>query len=251
MRSDVLFSLTYVLLWVGLFAMARKGVSRLIVVVLFHGVTIIVALIATSAYQYFKVTGSTLDAGYLYLWYTSPAGTWGAIASELTPGLVVLILLIFAYAVVGPLLVTRLVTQWRGWRDGDDVRVAEVSWLRVFGVGLATYALFSFSLLPGGMTKTDESRSFARNFVVNVVVTGIAVAESEELPSLATDTVAEGAPPPATQARFVPTGAERRNVVLILLESTRAMATTPYNQGLDTTPFMDELAKRSLLVERV
>jgi lipoteichoic acid synthase len=250
MRSDLLFSLTYVLLWVGLFAMARKGVSRLIVVVLFHGVTIIVALIATSAYQYFKVTGSTLDAGYLYLWYTSPAGTWGAIASEFTPGLVVLILLIVAYAVVGPLLVTRLVTQWRGWRDGDDVRVAEVSWLRVFGVGLATYALFSFSLLPGGMATTDESRSFARNFVVNVVVTGIAVAESEELPNLATDTVAEGASPPAAQTSFVPTGAERRNVVLILLESTRAMATTPYNQGLDTTPFMDELAKRSLLVER-
>jgi phosphoglycerol transferase MdoB-like AlkP superfamily enzyme len=100
------------------------------------------------------------------------------------------------------------------------------------------------------MTTTDESRSFARNFVVNVVVTGIAVAESEELPTLATDTVPEAAPSPAAEASFVPTGAERRNVVLILLESTRAMATTPYNQDLDTTPFMDELAKRSLLVER-
>src|SRR5215207_3087763 len=238
MRSDLLFSAAYVLLWVSLFAVARRGVFRIVVVGLFHTVTVLIALIATSAYQYFSVTGSTLDSGYLYLWYNSPEGTWGAIASELTPGLLVLILLIVAYAVVGPLLVTRLVTQWRGWRDGDDVRVAEVSWLRVFGVGLATYALFSFSLLPGGMATTDESRSFARNFVVNVVVTGIAVAESEELPNLVTDTVAEGTPPPAEQTSFVPTGAERRNVVLILLESTRAMATTPYNQGLDTTPFM-------------
>src|SRR3712207_2159787 len=75
MRSDLLFSLAYVLLWVSLFAMARKGVSRFIVVVLFHVVTILVALITTIAYQYFSVTGSTLEFDYLYLWYNSPEGT--------------------------------------------------------------------------------------------------------------------------------------------------------------------------------
>ncbi len=247
MRSDLLFSLTYVLLWVGLFAMARKGVSRRIVVVLFHVVTTLVALITTSAYQYFKVTGSTLDFDYIYLWYNSPEGTWGAIASEVNPGLLVLILLILAYAVLGPSVVTRLVTRWRGW-SGADLRMAEIPWLRVFGVGLATYALCSFSLLPGGAS-TDESRSFAQNSVVNLAVTGIEVAESEELPALVADTVVEEAPP-AAEASLVPTESERRNVVLIFLESTRAMATTPYNQQLETTPFMDALAKKSLLVER-
>src|ERR687889_2842290 len=249
MRSDLLFSAAYVLLWVTLFAVARRGVFRPIVLGLFHVVTLLNALLATSAYQYFKVTGSTLDSGYLYLWYNSPEGTWGAIASELTPGLLALLTFILAYALLGPLLVTRLVTRWRGWPDADGAPAAEVSWLRVFGVGLAVYALFSFSLLPGGAS-TDESRSFAQDSIVNLVVTGIEVAESDELPALVADTVVEEAPPPAAEASFVPIESERRNVVLILLESTRAMATTPYNQDLETTPFMDELAKSSLLVER-
>ena len=249
MRSDFLFSAAYVLLWVGLFAVARRGVFRLIVVGLFHAVTLLNALLATSAYQYFKVTGSTLDSGYLYLWYNSPEGTWGAIASELTPGLLALLAFILAYALLGPLLVTRLVTRWRGWPDADGAPAAEISWLRVFGVGLAVYALFSFSLLPGGAS-TDESKSFAQDSIVNLVITGIEVAESEELPALVADTVVEEAPPPAAEASFVPIESERRNVVLILLESTRAVATTPYNQDLETTPFMDELAKSSLLVQR-
>jgi lipoteichoic acid synthase len=249
MRSDLLFSAAYVLLWATLFAVARRGVFRLIVLGLFHVVTLLNALLATSAYQYFKVTGSTLDSGYLYLWYNSPEGTWGAIASELTPGLLALLTFILAYALLGPLLVTRLVTRWRGWPDADGAPAAEVSWLRVFGVGLAVYALFSFSLLPGGAS-TDESRSFAQDSIVNLVVTGIEVAESDELPALVADTVGEEAPPAAADASFVPIESERRNVVLILLESTRAVATTPYNQDLETTPFMDELAKSSLLVQR-
>jgi lipoteichoic acid synthase len=39
------------------------------------------------------------------------------------------------------------------------------------------------------------------------------------------------------------------NVVIIILESTRARSVTPYNPGLPTTPFLAELAKHSLLVE--
>lgn len=42
---------------------------------------------------------------------------------------------------------------------------------------------------------------------------------------------------------------ERRNVVLVLLESTRASAVTPYNQDLATTPYLDELSRRSLMAE--
>ena len=249
MRSDLLFSAAYVLLWVSLFAVARRGVFRIVVVGLFHAVTVLVALLATSAYQYFKVTGSTLDSGYLYLWYNSPEGTWGAIASELTPGLLALLTFILAYALLGPLLVTRLVTRWRGWSDADGAPAEDVSWLRVFGVGLAVYALFSFSLLPGGAS-TNESKSFAQDSIVNLVITGIEVAESDELPALVADTVDEEAAPPPEEASFASTGSEKRNVVMIFLESTRAKATTPYNEGLETTPFMDELAKSSLLVQR-
>ncbi len=247
MRSDLLFNLGYVLLWVGLFALARRRASRGIVVGLFHVVTLLVALITTSAYQYYKVTGSTLDSDYLYLWLASPEGTGGAIASELTPGILALLLVVVSYAVLGPGLVTRLVLRWRGWSGAAPRTPVEVSWVRIGGVGLAAYALLSFSLLPGG-SSTGASKSFSRDAFVNVVMTAAQVAESEELPEIAAEPVAEN--PPA-EASLTPTaGTEKRNVVMIQLESTRARATTPYNESLDTMPFLDELAKQSLMVEQ-
>jgi lipoteichoic acid synthase len=41
-----------------------------------------------------------------------------------------------------------------------------------------------------------------------------------------------------------------RNVVVLVLESTRARSTTPYTPALHTTPFLDAIAKQSLLVEK-
>ena len=43
---------------------------------------------------------------------------------------------------------------------------------------------------------------------------------------------------------------EKRNVVLILLESIRARSATPYNPDLQTMPFLNDLAGESLLAER-
>jgi lipoteichoic acid synthase len=239
MRSDLLFNLGYALLWVGLFAVARKGLSRLIIVVLFHSVTVLIALFTACAYRYFIVTGSTLDSDFILLWFSSPEGTGGAIASEVTRGLLLLILAVLIYAVLGPPMVVRFVARWRGW-SAAGTRTVKVPWLRLAGVGLTTYALFSFSLLPGGES-AGASKSFSRDPVVNVVMTADDVTEGEAVPEeVAADVPTE--PPP--EARLRPTSeSERRNVVLIFLESTRAGATTPYNRPLKTTPFMDELAK--------
>jgi lipoteichoic acid synthase len=55
---------------------------------------------------------------------------------------------------------------------------------------------------------------------------------------------------PANASLIQRPGTEKRNVVLIHLESARARSVTPYNEELKTTPFLDELAKKSLLAER-
>ena len=44
---------------------------------------------------------------------------------------------------------------------------------------------------------------------------------------------------------------KRMNVVLIVLESTRNRSLTPYNPKMPTTPFLNKLAKKSLVVERM
>lgn len=41
-----------------------------------------------------------------------------------------------------------------------------------------------------------------------------------------------------------------RNVILVILESTRADAMTPWNPSLKTTPFIDDLAAKSLVAQR-
>jgi arylsulfatase A-like enzyme len=45
-------------------------------------------------------------------------------------------------------------------------------------------------------------------------------------------------------------GSEQRNVVVIILESTRADATTVYEKTLPTTPFLDRFARESVVVDR-
>jgi hypothetical protein len=60
LRSDVLFDLGYVLLWIGLFA-ASRGMLRRIVFVLFHAAAVLVVVVGMCAYQYFRSTGTTLD----------------------------------------------------------------------------------------------------------------------------------------------------------------------------------------------
>jgi len=246
MRSDILFGLGYAMLWVGLFAVVRRGFWHWVLIGLFHLATLLIALVATGAYQYFKVTGSTLDSDFVLFSLSSTEGLGDVVASEVTPGLLVLMLAVLAYVFFGPWLVTRLVARWRGWPQTGRNRSTGISWPRLAGVGLTTCALLSLSLslLPGGSGGiAAPSKSFSLDAFVNVAVS---VAEGGETLAYAAEP-----PGPPPEASLVPTAeAEKRNVVLVHFESTRAQSVTPYNPGLETTPFMAELAEESLLAEQ-
>lgn len=289
MQSDLLFNLGYVVLWVAVFALARKRPFRWIVVGLFHVITILIALITTAAYQYFEATGSTLDSHYLNFWLSSPEATGGAIAAEVPTTIVLLVPTILVYALLGPPLAARFAGRRRGWTE-TRAQPPESPWfhrLRPLATLLAACALFWLSLAPGGVS-VGASKSFSRDAFVHLMLTAVEVAQGEDLsvdaagppasdqPSTAAPGEAPGAssggdagdrPPTArdtapvvtaapavdrsSEVSFLPTeSTERRNVVLLFLESTRASATTPYNPELQTTPFMDKLAQSSLLAEK-
>src|SRR5918998_2207437 len=130
-RSDLFFNLGYALLWVVLFAVARGRPYRWIVVFLFHATTMFVALVTMSAYQYFKVTGSMLDLDFILFSVSSSEGLGDVVASETSPGLLVLILAVLAYVVLGPWLIVRLVARWRDWSEVGDARAMKPPWFRV------------------------------------------------------------------------------------------------------------------------
>lgn len=107
-------------------------------------------------------------------------------------------------------------------------------------VGIGT-----FSIVPGA---ADSNRAFSLSPVVNVLVTGVSMPSAEEL---TVEEASASVGSPLERARLVPTAdTEKRNVVLIHLESVRERSMDPYNPDADTTPFMEDLAEESLLVER-
>jgi phosphoglycerol transferase MdoB-like AlkP superfamily enzyme len=91
------------------------------------------------------------------------------------------------------------------------------------------------------------SESIATEPLVNLVLTGLEEA-NDNVDDSDVGPVTED---PAAHAILTSTpSTQKRNVVIIHLESTRAESLTPYNEQLQTTPFLDELAKSSLVAER-
>jgi lipoteichoic acid synthase len=266
MWSAIFFNLGYVLLWIGLFAMVRgsKGSLRRVIVFLFHAVTILVVLVTTCAYLYFQETGATLEYSTIAEWVPKLDGVEPILFLQGVP-LSVWILLAAAlfYATLGPLLVTYTVEWWRG-RLGRRLPVVapRSSFLVSLGLWLLPVGLLLLALGFGWLSVLSGSSSLARDPFVNVVLTGVeeASTETEGEEEATTETEAKEATteednpdavPVAEHARLTQTSqTEKRNVVLVHLESTRAQSVTPYNEDLSTTPFLNELAKSSLLAEQ-
>ena len=242
MWSDVFFNLGFALLWIGLFAVVRRRPLRLVVILLFHATTMLVVVTTTVAHYYFLENGTTLDYSTLAEWIPKfeeivpilfqggiPLLAWMLLAAALL------------YVALGPLFVARTAERWRGWPKVGFLAVpAEASFFRSLGLFLLGLGFGSLSLLTGTTT-------LARAPFVNVFLTGIKQVTTEEGISDAGQLTEH----PAAQASLTETyRTDKRNVVLIHLESTRAQSVTPYNEYIKTTPFLDELAKESLLAQR-
>ena len=259
MRSDLFFNLGYALFWFGLFAAVRGGgLLRRVVVVLFHAVAMLLVIVTTFAHGYFQQTGTTLDYGVVALWLPKIREVVPVLASGATPWVWVLLLAALFYVALGPLLVTRAVerlARWRGGQENAQTRRPQVSFLAPLGLLLLAFGFGALSLLIGARSTDNPagaSVSFVRDPFVNLVLTGAKVTMSDEA-APDTGTTSPDIEHPAANATLVETPqTEKRNVVLIQLESTRARSVKPYNEDLDTTPFLDELAASpgSLLAER-
>ncbi len=242
MRSDIFFNLGYALFWIGLFAAVRREPARWVMVLLFHATTIVVVFITTCAYQYFLNTGTTLDYAVIAEWAPKVEEIKPILTHDISYSAWILLLAALSYVTLGPWFIARVVGRWRGWPVRPASGMSVTSFLCSVGLWLLAAGLVSLSLLIGPGA-ASVGKAFARDPFVNVVLTGVQKATAEENGSAVEHS--------AANASLVPTPwTEKRNVVLIHLESTRAQAVTPYNKDLETTPFLDELADSSLLVEQ-
>jgi lipoteichoic acid synthase len=234
-RSDLLFNLGYVALWIGIFAVVRSRWARLVALVVLHVSVVLVVVLTTSAHFFYEKTGSTLDWGFVIVSVSSLGEIKGAIGSETAALHWILVCVGLLYTVIGPTLMTRFFTG--AWRPA--AKSAGQPRKILLATCLAVLLLFSLSVVP---SVTNAGNAFARDPLANMVVKEVASPEVEA-------TVPRDALP--TDTRFVPTSdTVKRNVVVVVLESTRARSTTPYNEDIDTTPFLDELSEESLMAER-
>jgi len=249
MRSDVFFNLGYALLWIGLFVATRnKGPLRWAVLFLFHTLTILVIIVNTCAHQYLRENGTTLDYAIIAEWLPK----FEEIVPILTDGVPlsawVVLGVALLYAIFGPWLLTRAVEWWRGRPGRPSVGTPEAySFLGSLGLWLLALGFVLLSLLVVS-DSPGVGKSVARAPFVNVVLTGVEEATAEQYISETADADPVNGAADASLAPSPET--ENRNVVFVHLESTRERSVTPYNEQLNTTPFLDELAKKSLLVER-
>ena len=245
MKSDTFFALGYALFWVGLFAVTPGGgLLRRAVLVLFHAATMLAVLVTTGAHQYYQETGTTLDYGVVALFLLNLGEILPMFASVSVVAWVLLVAALF-YTVLGPSLVTRALERCPDGRGTFPAGSAGAfsSFLGPIGLFVLSLGIGSFSLFIGSASAVAD-KSLARAPLVNLVMTGVEDWGTEEDAGTAVES-------PAAHATLAPTPqTEKRNVVLVHLESTRARSVTPYNQELKTMPFLDELAKSSLLAER-
>ncbi|MGF1470264.1 MAG: sulfatase-like hydrolase/transferase [Rubrobacteraceae bacterium] len=238
LRSEVFFSTGYVALWIGLFALFRRGVARWVLLGLFHLSALLVLILTTGTHFFYKSTGSTLDYSFIMLSLGSFGETWKIIGVETTALHWVFVVMVIAYTIFGPAAATRhLAGRWQLplWTAGRP-------WAPAIAVCGAALLIGSLSALPSA---TGVSDSFSRDALVNMVMAEIYEPDFEK--EIETNLVAEASPTDTSLIQTPKT--DKRNVVLVFLESTRARSTTPYNETLKTTPFLDELAKNSLVAE--
>src|SRR5215213_5903147 len=153
------------------------------------------------------------------------------------------------YAALGPWLLTGAVERWRGWPGREPTAErTETPFLGLSGLFLLALAFFWLSLPIDSSPVGANTSSLARTPVLNMVLLGAEQTNTEE--DYYSKALRSGEHP-AAHARLTETlRTEKHNIVLIHLESTRAQSVTPYNEELATMPFLNELAKSSLLAER-
>src|SRR5215217_1657642 len=259
LRSELLFDAGYVLVWIGLLAVARRGIPRRVFLVLLHASAVLVVVISTVAYQYFRATGTVLDYGVVVYYLAKPGEAQGAVSSDAPMGAWLVLSAALLYALPGPLLLTRALLPIEGsvgstGRPTDDGggdtsrrgRTPRRAMTRreflAAGVGAAGVFLLKESLSP---EVAGAESSFSRDPISNLVATELEQARLEEAAKNA------HARHPLAKARLKPTPrTRRRHVALIHLESTRERSVTPYVGGIGTMPYLAALAKNSLIIER-
>lgn len=239
-KSDLMFHAAFVLAGLALLVALRGRKLRWLAFVSLQLMAIVISSVELVAFRFFVATGSTVDFQLIWFTLSQLSETFEVVASEVPNYIWWMMGISGTLALFLPLLVTV------GWSKYVTPRLQPVHGpvrrRGLIGLALAAIVALGLALAP---PLSERSYAFARNAFLNVAMSA-AWSVSEVVGGDASAVTS------TTQARLEPRSDESgsRNVVVILLESTRASAVSVYNPELKTTPHLEELAKTSLVAER-
>lgn len=242
-RSDLLINAAMVVVWVAAFALVRKMALRVLLLLLLHGAFIFLGILSTANHFYFMKTGSMLDLGTVAMTFRSFGELQGVVASEMGRTQWLLLVGALGYGTVGPAIITKIL-------HGEWLPIAPKaprrSPSRFFGAsvvaGGTAMVLTLLSALPGLITPAPVSRNATVGMVVDGVNTKLTKPPASYVPPTKEDI--------PDQTRLIETArTQKRNVVMIYLESTRMLSTTLADPAVQSTPHLAELSKNALVAD--
>jgi lipoteichoic acid synthase len=214
------------------------GVAGFLQICAFH-----VGLVNTASYAYFLQTLDGLDAPLLKHMLLQPSDLGLVMAGEVTLWQWCFLALVFVVAIIAPWMAR----SWARSRPippypGRERRSLRKAWL----LFASCLPVSSLGILRPLVPVKDVA--LARAPVLQLVVTTLAPYEVDPSVDQAVSEARVFEPGVLTIERE--SNGPPRNLVVLVLESTRARSTTPYTPALRTTPFLDSIAKQSLMVEK-
>ncbi len=229
----------------GFLLLLRNPRVRAAGTVLVQALILLLLSVETGAHAYFFVTGQTLDWPLFAVAIRHPRALVALGGGSVPHGVWVALAFLGLAVVVVPWFAAA-----RARRRKANLAVLARSWPAALALCAAGLMVMPLGLLPSSSLAADAASP--RDPVLNLLASALR----------GSTTVREGLEPVDREKFFdvaieplpAPPGApprKPRNLVLIILESTRASSTTLHNPGLPTTPYLQELAPRSLKIERM
>ena len=241
LRWDLLVLLVLALCFAVLLE-AVRGWARVLTLAMLHLLVPFLLLLPIFELGVIQAMGSPMDWSVLSYSIRHLDELAPVLASEIGPAQIGLLALPLAVTLVPAILWT--LPAVRRWMHDGPAATPQRAWQPV--VVALPLALILMLLPATPLPPSHSTISYAG--MMNSMLTNDTF-EPHHLTDLAT---AEDPAFYTQDLRFVQTEETRRlNVVVIILESIRSRSTTPYNPRLATTPFLDTLAQRSLLVENM
>ena len=238
LRSEVFVTVTIAASAAGIFAFTGPPWLRRLLLAILQIFCAFIVFSSIIGFYFFRATGSTLN------WPTFAHG-FGALlespevlTSEVSAvGWFILVLGLLLVAALPPLS-THLVA---GDKSDETPTTTEASPIFVISCLLGAILSIVVALIPA--TWLDYDVGFSRNQGLHLLVTAFTGPSVVDTDTTGWFDIRHGSLQPTEETRH-------DHIAIIVLESVRASAVTPYNPELDTTPYLDDLADNSVVFEQ-